>query len=232
MSLLSLNSIGQTILELESRNENVYEQTNVGHINLIGRLVTCNPSKNYDAHLQPPNNVPTNYQLPTIYGFRDIARTKFKMPRLLQQDQRSNQGHTLTPHTYNPQPISLSSINFLHFTVFDKLYSRHPPIQTPLQGCRDKNVQYILFVILTTVQYASDKCDIHFSHCHGNTLKNTSLVTKLNSYKLIHPIQWTIANPVGADRPAKQQQKSRFVSPPTRSSTVHSPGGASYFLPV
>ena len=40
---------------------------------------------------------------------------------------------------------------------------------------------------------------------------------------LIHPIQWTIAKPVGADRPAKRQ-----AGP----STVHSPGGAWYLLPV
>ena len=29
---------------------------------------------------------------------------------------------------------------------------------------------------------------------------------------LIHPIQWTIANPVGADRPAKHQKKTSCVS--------------------
>ena len=28
----------------------------------------------------------------------------------------------------------------------------------------------------------------------------------------IHPIQWTIANPVSADRPAKRQKKSSFKS--------------------
>ena len=28
--------------------------------------------------------------------------------------QRLNKGHTMTLHTYNPQPISLASINFLH----------------------------------------------------------------------------------------------------------------------
>ena len=50
---------------------------------------------------------------------------------------------------------------------------------------------------------------------------------------LIHPIQWTIANPVGADRPAKRQKKTSCVATgwPVRS-TVHSPDGASYFLPV
>ena len=29
---------------------------------------------------------------------------------------------------------------------------------------------------------------------------------------LIHPIQWTVANPVGADRPAKQQKKPSCVA--------------------
>ena len=29
------------------------------------------------AHLQPPTNIPTKYQLPTPYSFRDIARTRF-----------------------------------------------------------------------------------------------------------------------------------------------------------
>ena len=33
------------------------------------------------------------------------------------QDQRSNQGHTMTLHTYNPRPMSLPNINFLHIMV-------------------------------------------------------------------------------------------------------------------
>ena len=44
---------------------------------------------------------------------------------------------------------------------------------------------------------------------------------------LIHPIQWTIANLVGVDRPAKTEKVvlcfHRLACP-----TVHSPGGASY----
>ena len=54
-----------------------------------------------------------------------------------------------------------------------------------------------------------------------------------NFIALIHPIQWTIANSVGADRPAKRQKKTSCVATgwPVRS-TVHSPDGASYFLPV
>ena len=54
------------------------------------------------AHLQPLTNVPTKHQLPTPYGFRDIAWTRFYKSRSLQQGQRSNQGQTMTLHTYTP----------------------------------------------------------------------------------------------------------------------------------
>ena len=54
------------------------------------------------AHLHSLTNVPTKYQLPTPYGFRDIARTRFYRSRLLWQGQRSNQGQTMTLHTYTP----------------------------------------------------------------------------------------------------------------------------------
>ena len=64
-------------------------------------------------------------------------------------------------------------------------------------------------------------------------------ISSLSKYifiALIHPIQWTIANPVGTDRPAKRQKKTSCVLAlatgwPVRS-TVHSPDGALYFLPV
>ena len=39
------------------------------------------------AHLQPLTNVPTKYQLPTPYGFRDIAQTRFYRSRSLRQGQ-------------------------------------------------------------------------------------------------------------------------------------------------
>ena len=52
------------------------------------------------AHLQPQTNVPTKYQLPTPYGFQDIAWTGSYRSRPLQQGQRSNQGQTMTLHTY------------------------------------------------------------------------------------------------------------------------------------
>ena len=47
---------------------------------------------------------------------------------------------------------------------------------------------------------------------------------------LIHPIQWTIANSVSADRPAKQQKKVILFSHRLAGHTVYSPDGASYFL--
>ena len=52
------------------------------------------------AHLHPLTNVPTKYQLPTPYSFRDIAWTRFYRSRSLQQGQKSNQGQTMTLHTY------------------------------------------------------------------------------------------------------------------------------------
>ena len=54
------------------------------------------------AHLHPLTNVPSKYQLPTPYGFRDIAWTRFYRSRSLRQGQRSNQGHTMTLHTNTP----------------------------------------------------------------------------------------------------------------------------------
>ena len=56
----------------------------------------------YDvAHIHPITNVPTMYQLPTPYGCRDIAQTRFYRSRSLRQGQRSHEGHTMTSHTYN-----------------------------------------------------------------------------------------------------------------------------------
>ena len=54
------------------------------------------------AHLQSQINVPTKHQLPTPYGFRDIAQTRFYRPRSLWQGQRSNQGHTMMFLRYRP----------------------------------------------------------------------------------------------------------------------------------
>ena len=54
------------------------------------------------ADLQSLTNVPTKHQLPTPYGFQDIAQTRFYTSRSLRKGQRSNQGQTMTLHTYTP----------------------------------------------------------------------------------------------------------------------------------
>ena len=53
-------------------------------------------------HLHTLAKVPTQYQLPTPYGFQDIPRTRFYRSRLLQQGQRANQGQVMMLHTYTP----------------------------------------------------------------------------------------------------------------------------------
>ena len=58
-------------------------------------------------------------QLPTPYGFRDIAPTRFSNSMLLRQGQRSNQDLSMILHTYTPPPpkMSILSIIFLHIMV-------------------------------------------------------------------------------------------------------------------
>ena len=73
---------------------------------------------NHDiAYLSTLTNVPTMYQLSTPYGFLDIAQTRFYSSRSLQQGQRSNQGHTMTLHTYTPNqcPYQVSTSYTLQF---------------------------------------------------------------------------------------------------------------------
>ena len=59
------------------------------------------------AHLQPLTNVPTKHQLPTPYGFQDIARTRFYRSRSLQQGQiKVRPGHcTPTPPNQCPYQV-------------------------------------------------------------------------------------------------------------------------------
>ena len=70
------------------------------------------------AHLHPLTNVPTKYQLPTPYGFRDITRTRFCRSRSLQQE-KSRSHHdvahvqplTNVPSKYQlPTPYSFRDI--------------------------------------------------------------------------------------------------------------------------
>ena len=54
------------------------------------------------AHLRPLTNVPTKYELPTLYSCIDIVWTRFYRSRSQRKGQRSSQGHTMTLHTYTP----------------------------------------------------------------------------------------------------------------------------------
>ena len=83
----------------------------------------------------PPTNVPTKYQVPTPYGFRDIARTRFYSSRSLWQGQRSNQGHTmmfahLHPRTNVPTKYQLPTP---YSFSLDKLFpATCPPVRPPV----------------------------------------------------------------------------------------------------
>ena len=61
------------------------------------------------AYPQSLIDVHTKYLPSTPYRFRDIVQTKFKISRSLQHGQWSKQDHTMTLHTYTPQPTSLLS---------------------------------------------------------------------------------------------------------------------------
>ena len=126
------------------------------------------------AHLQPLTNVPAKYQLPTPYGCRDIARTRFSNSRSLRQGQKSNQGQTMTLHTYTPQPMSLPSMNFLHLTVSEiqpgQSISRQPPDRPPIRTPWVKTMGcFVISIMISTapmkpkiaIQWREMKKSIH-----------------------------------------------------------------------
>ena len=64
------------------------------------------------AHLHPLTDVPTNYQLPTPYGFRDIAWTRFYRSRSLRKKVKSRSHHDIAhlhPPTNVPTKYQLST---------------------------------------------------------------------------------------------------------------------------
>ena len=71
-------------------------------LKLMVTMTRSNQGHSMTLHTYTPTNVPTKHQLPTFYGFQDIAQTRFYRSRSIQQGQRSNQGHTTTLHTYTP----------------------------------------------------------------------------------------------------------------------------------
>ena len=95
-----------------------YSQDKIFKLKVTTATSKVKSRSNHDvAHLHPLTHVPTKYQLPTPYGFRDIARTRFYKSRSLRQDQRSNQGQTTTFHTYTPNqcPYQVSTSYTLRF---------------------------------------------------------------------------------------------------------------------
>ena len=88
-----------TVLNLHQKTDPKVQQDfkDQGHYDKV------KSSSHHDAaHQQPLTNVPTKHQLPTPYGFQDIAQTIFYRSRSIRQGQRSNQGQTMTLHTYTP----------------------------------------------------------------------------------------------------------------------------------
>ena len=73
-----------TVLNLHQKTDPKVQQDFIGQ----GHYSKVKSKSNHDiAHLQPLTNVPTKYQLPTPYGFRDIARTRLYRSRSLRQGQ-------------------------------------------------------------------------------------------------------------------------------------------------
>ena len=78
MSLSSINFLHLTVSEISP------EQDFIGQ----GHYGKVKSRSHHDVeHLHLLTNVSTKYQLPTPYGFRDIARTRFYRSRLLRQGQ-------------------------------------------------------------------------------------------------------------------------------------------------
>ena len=74
---------------------NLYQKTPTG-------ATTKNQVKIYKRDVRGENSV--------RYPHRDKIASDM-------QDQRSNPGHTMTLHTYNPRPMSIPNMNFLHLKV-------------------------------------------------------------------------------------------------------------------
>ena len=105
------------------------------------------------AHLHPLTNVPTKYQLPTPYGFPDIAWTRFSNSRSLRQGQIKVRPWCCTPTHPNQCPYQVSTSHTLRFLRYspDKLFpDARPPTHpykmgenntsTALKGCGVKTV--------------------------------------------------------------------------------------------
>ena len=84
VKFLMNSSMTLTVLNLHQKTDPKVQQdfTGQGHCDKVKSR-----SHHDAAHLQPLINVPTKYQLPTPYAFRDIAQTRFYWSRSLWQGQ-------------------------------------------------------------------------------------------------------------------------------------------------
>ena len=99
VKFLMNSNITLTVLNLHQNTDPKVQQDFLGQ----GHYDNIKSMSHHDAaHLHPLTNVPTKNQLPTPYGFRDIARTRFYRSRSQQQGQWLNQGQTMMMHTYTP----------------------------------------------------------------------------------------------------------------------------------
>ena len=84
------------------------------------------------AHLEPPTNVSTKYQLPTLHRFPHIARTRYYKSRSLQQGQKSNQDHTMMFHTVQPLSNDPAKYQLPNFTAFAILHGQNCKVRVTL----------------------------------------------------------------------------------------------------
>ena len=84
VKFLMNSNMNLTVLNLHQKTDPKVQQDFKGQ----GLCDKTKSRSHHDAaHLQPLTSVPTKHQLPTNYGFRDTARTKFYRPRSLPQGQ-------------------------------------------------------------------------------------------------------------------------------------------------
>ena len=94
------------------------------------------------------------------------------------QDQRSNPGLTMTFHTYNPQPMSLSNINFkiLQIPISEEDMSEYYSInfQSTVES-KLRSFQYILLQRILTTNKFLNICKINEDQCYFCSLETETL---------------------------------------------------------
>ena len=148
MSLSSIKFLHLTVSEISPG------QDFIGHGH-YGKVKVKSKSHHDEAHLHLLTNVPTKYQLPTPYGFRDIARTRFYRSKVTMAKSKVKSWadhdvaylHLLTnvPNKYQlPTPYGFQDIAWTRFYRSRSLWQRQikvtpwrctptPPNQCPYE---------------------------------------------------------------------------------------------------